>query len=200
MIGLVLAIGAAAAAPTANPRAVERLSNATLGVSIDKPKSWITLTAAANAANLGKVEFNSPEFQKQVQAYASVPLFAFTKFREPYADVNPSVKINTRPAGQLAGRSGSDVLLTILPALSKVMPDYKLVTPPRTVTLGGRATGHAKVTYTLKSGGKSYPCTSELWIVPRGNYFIIVGAGYRPNVASDQAEINTIVQSLRVTG
>lgn len=200
MIRLFIALWAAVAAPATTQGKAERLSNATLGLSIDKPKSWVTLTAAANEANLGRAEFNSPEFQKQVQAYASVPLFAFTKFAEPYPDVNPSIKVNTRPAGQLSGRSGTEVLLTILPALSKVMPDYKLLTPPETVMLAGRTAGHAKVTYTLKSDGKKYPAASELWIVPRGNHLIIVGAGYRPNIASDQREISAIVGSLRVTG
>jgi hypothetical protein len=163
---------------TASPSFAERLSNPTVGISIDKPAAWQVLTASANAENLRKAEIGTPEFQAAIQRYASVPLYAFVKYREPLADVNPSVKLNTRPAGAFAGKSGLQVLEAILPTLSKVMADFVVVEAPQAATIGGRPAGHTAIHYTMKADGASYPARSELWLIPRGDHMIVIGAGF----------------------
>jgi hypothetical protein len=195
--GLALAVAALAASPAS----AERFSNPTVGISIDKPSGWQVLTAAANADNLKKAEIGTPEFQAAIQRYASVPLYAFMKHAEPFADVNPSVKINTRPVGPFAGKSGQQVLEMIVPNLSKVMADFKIVAAPYTTTLAGRAAGHAVMDYTLKSGGAAYPARSEMWIVPRGDHIVIVGVGLRQDEKTgSRAEIGKILESIVIEG
>ena len=169
-------------------------------MSIQKPADWHVLTAEANAENLKKAEIGTPEFQEAVRKHASVPLYAFTRYPEPHPDMNASVKLNTRPAGPFAGRSGQDVLQALLPALSLAMTNLKVVTAPETTILGGRAAGHLALTYTLKTAGASYPAASEMWVIPRGDYLIIVGAGYRPDEKTgDRQAVLKIVHSLTLS-
>lgn len=192
LIALSLSLCTAAAS-------AERLSNPVLGLSIDKPDDWHTLTAEANAENLRKAEIGTPEFQAAIRSYASVPMFAFTRFREPHPDMNASVKVNARPAASFTGKSGQQILQTLLPGISAVMSDVRIVTPPEAVSLANHSAGHMALTYTLKSEGRAYPAASEMWIIPRGDYLIIVGAGYRPDEATgDKALVTKIVNSLRL--
>lgn len=188
------------AALATSPVSAERFSNPTVGISIDKPAKWQVLTAAANTENLKKSEIGSSAFQAAVQRYATVPLYAFMKYAEPFADVNPSVKVNTRPVGPFAGESGQQILEVIVPSLSTVMADFKLVTAPYGIKLAGRPAGHAVMDYTLKSGGAAYPARSEMWIVPRGDHIIIVGVGLRQDeMTGSRAEVVKIVESIRIT-
>ncbi len=187
------------AALLSSPAAAERFTNPVLGLSIENPHDWHVVTAAENSENLSKAEFADPELQAAVRKYASVPLYAFSRYPEPYPDLNASVKVNTRPAGQFEGQSGENVLQAILPAISQAMPDAKIVAPPETTTLAGRAAGHAVMTYTLRSEGKAYPAVSELWIIPRGDYLVMVGAGYRPDeTTGDRLAVHQIVGSLQL--
>ena len=181
------------------PAHAERFTNPVLGLSIEKPADWHIISAEANAENLKRAEIGSPELQEAVRKYASVPLYAFSRYREPHADMNASVKVNTRPSASFAGRTGQEVLQALLPGLRSAMGDLKIVTAPEPTTLGGKAAGHIAMTYTLKTGGSSFPAASELWIIPRGDYLIVVGAGYRPDEKTgDRQAVLQIVNSLKL--
>lgn len=182
------------------PASAERFSNPVLGLSIEKPDDWHVLSAEANAENLRKVETGTPELQAAIQKYASVPLYAFTRYPEPHPDLNASVKVNTRPAGSFAGQSGQQILQALLPGLSRTMSDLKVIKAPEITTLAGKTAGHMALTYTLKTEGASYPAASEMWIIPRGDYLIIVGAGYRPDEnTGDHKAVMKIVNSLQLS-
>lgn len=181
------------------PAHAELFTNPVLGLSIEKPADWHIISAEANAENLKKAEIGTPEFQEAVRKYASVPLYAFSRYLEPHPDMNASVKVNTRPSGSFAGRTGPEVLQALLPGLRSAMGDLKIVTAPEPTTLGGKAAGHIAMTYTLKAGGSSFPAASELWIIPRGDYLIVVGAGYRPDdKTGDRQAVLQIVNSLKL--
>lgn len=189
LIGLILC----------TPAHAQRFTNPVLGLSIEKPVDWHIISAEANAENLKKAEIGTPEFQEAVRKYASVPLFAFSRYLEPHPDMNASVKVNRRPSGSFAGRTGQEVLQALLPGMRSAMGDLKIVTAPELTTLGGKAAGHIALTYTLKAGGSSFPAASELWIIPRGDYLIVVGAGYRPDEKTgDRQAVLQIVNSLKL--
>ena len=177
----------------------ELFTNPVLGLSIEKPADWHVLTAEANAENLKKAEIGTPEFQEAIRKHSGVPLYAFTRYPEPHPDMNVSVKLNARPVGPFSGRSGQEILQALLPALSGAMTDLKIVTAPEATLLAGRAAGHLAMTYTLKSDGASYPAASEMWVIPRRDYLIIVGAGYRPDEKfGDRRAVLKIVNSLKL--
>ena len=177
----------------------ETIRNPVIGLSIEKPDEWHVLTADANAKNLEKVDFGSPEFQAAIRRYASVPLIAFTRYLEPYPDLNASVKLNTRPVGSFVGKSGQEILQAVLPSLQAVMSEVKIITAPETTRLAGKPAGHMALSYTLKSGSASYPAIAEMWVVPRGAYFILIGAGYRPDEKTgDRKTVSNIISLIKL--
>ena len=49
------------------------------------------------------------------------------------------------------------------------------------------------------SGGDSFPVASEMWIVPRGDYFfIIAGATRQDEKSGPRSEIATIINSIKI--
>jgi hypothetical protein len=45
--------------------------------------------------------------------------------------------------------------------------------------------------------GRELPTTSELWIIPRGDYFFLIGAGTRQDESTgSKAEIEYILSSI----
>ena len=177
----------------------ETFRNPVIGLSIEKPNDWHVLSADANAKNLEKAELGRPEFQAAIRRYASVPLIAFTRYLEPYPDLNASVKLNTRPVGSFVGKSGQEILQLMLPALQAMMSDIKIITAPEPTQLAGKAAGHMTLAYTLKSGSALYPAISEMWVVPRGSYFIVIGAGYRPDKKTgDDKAVSKIIRSIKL--
>jgi hypothetical protein len=183
----------------AHAQPAEIVSNPTVGIEVAKPAGWQHLTAGAIAENLRSIEMDDKEFQEAVAKYATVPIIAFSKYAEPYQDLNPSFKINLRPSGQLSGRSASDILGLVVPSLKKAFSDLVVQDGPTVTSVSGLPAAYARLTYTMSASGMQFPTTSELWIVPRGNYFFIIGAGTRQDEANGtRAEIRSILESLQI--
>jgi hypothetical protein len=65
--------------------------------------------------------------------------------------------------------------------------------------VSGMKAAYARIDYTLRAGGEEFPTASELWIVPRGDFFFILGAGTRQDEKSgSRQEIDAIVKSIRL--
>jgi hypothetical protein len=183
----------------ARAQSAEIVSNTTVGIEATKPADWQHLTAEANAANIRAVEMDDKEFQEAVAKYATAPIIAFTKYAEPYPDINPSFKINMRPSGSFAGRSASDVLAVVIPSLKKAFSDAVVKQGPTETIVSGLPAAYVQLDYTMSAGGMKFPTTSELWIVPRGNFFFMIGAGTRQDEATGtRAEIRSIIESLKI--
>jgi hypothetical protein len=122
------------------------------------------------------------------------------KHPEPYEDLNPSFKVNIKPLGQLKGKSGKDIIGLLLPQLQKAFKDFKLVQPPMEVLVSGIKSGYVRLNYSLQiPDGTMFPTTSELWIVPRGDYFFMMGAGTRQDEKTgSRKEIVDIIQSVKI--
>lgn len=171
------------------------LLNETLGISVTRPAGWHTLTAAANAENLERMELPS-DFKSALVRYARVPLFAFSKYPEPHDDLNPSFRITVREAGMDQNRSSREILDAVLPPIAASLNGA--VKKVQDVQVDGLPSAYARLKYVLKSGGNEYPTVSEFWIVPRGSYFFIFGAGTRQDEGNGtRAEIASIVESVK---
>jgi hypothetical protein len=122
------------------------------------------------------------------------------KYPEPYDDINPSFKVNIKPLGQLQGRTAIELVGMILPQLQKAFKDYQLVQPPVETEVSGLKAAYARINYSLETtDGATFPCTSELWIVPRGDYFFLLGAGTRQDeTTGSRSEIQGILNSVKI--
>lgn len=186
---------AAAAAPV--KPAGQRITVPTLGLTLVKPDDWVTISAEQNANNLARVRMDDPEFQALAARYAAVPVIAIAKHPEPYDDLNPSVKINVRPAGAFAGSSPEEILNAVLPLLARPFHDLEVQSPPTRTTLSGKNAAYARVSYTLRAGGSSFPTVSEFWIVPKGSVFFMIGAGTRADERTgSRSEVRSIVDNI----
>jgi hypothetical protein len=174
--------------------------NPTAGFELTKPAEWQYITAAEAQENLKATKLNDQEFQAAMLKYATVPMVAMMKYPEPYDDINPSFKVNIKPLGQLKGRTAVELVSMILPQLQKVFKDYELVQAPVEIEVSGLKAAYARINYSLETvDGSTFPCASELWIVPRGDYFFMLGAGTRQDETTGaRSEIQGILKSVKI--
>jgi hypothetical protein len=123
------------------------------------------------------------------------------KYPEPFDDLNPSFKVNIKPLGQLKGADPKQILNLILPQFQKMFQDFALIQPPIDTKVSGLNAAYMSINYSLAiPDGRTFPTTSEMWIVPRGDFFFMIGAGTRQDEKTGsrkdiQAILNTVVLS-----
>lgn len=175
-------------------------SNATAGFQLTKPTEWHYITAAQNMKNIRAMKLSDEEFQAAMQKYATAPLVAMMKYPEPYEDVNPSFKVNLKPYGGLKGKSPEDIINLVMPQFRKTFKEFVLVQPPIEVVVSGIKSAYARMNYTMEiPDGSTFPTTSELWIVPHGDYFFMIGAGTRQDEKTgSRKEIEEILKTVTI--
>ena len=110
--------------------AQETYSNPTLGFSIRKPSSWHYLSAEQHRENLKRSDFSDPKFKELVTRYARTPFLAMTKYKEPYEDLNPSLRVNAREAGNLKGMPPEKVVELTASSFARMFKDYAVAEGP----------------------------------------------------------------------
>jgi len=158
------------------------------------------MTAEQNTANFAGIRMEDSQLQQQIQKLASAPLVVMTKYQEPYDGLNPSVKVNRRPLGGLDGSNPVKMVELVKGPLERAFKDFAVVDGPSEVQLSGFKAGYMRMQYTLMTGeGKAFPTSSEIWIVPRGSFFFMIGVGMsqQPSEA-DRQELHTILQSIKI--
>lgn len=189
------------AAPAAFAADADAYRNPTAGFALTKPAGWHYLSAAQNLDNIKRMKLSDEEFHAKMKQYASAPLVAMSKYQEPFDDVNPSFKVNLKPYGQLKGIPSTELIKLILPQFQKTFKDFALVQAPTEVQVAGIASAYARIDYTMElPDGRNFPTSSELWIVPRGDYFFMIGAGTRQDEKTGtRAEIKGILDTVKIT-
>jgi hypothetical protein len=179
--------------------AQETYSNPTLGFSVQKPSSWHYLTAEQHRENLKRSDFSDPKFKELLTRHARTPFLAITKHKEPYDDLNPSLRVNVREAGNLKGMAPEKVVELTASAFSRMFKDYAVAEGPVATKVSGHTAGYMRVNYTHEAGGRAWPTTSELWIVPRGDLLFIIGAGTRQDEKSGtRKEVREIIDTIKI--
>ena len=174
--------------------------NPTVGITVTKPANWHFTTAEENLENLQRTKLKDDEFLKYVQLHATAPLVAMTKYAEPYDDLNPSFKVIIRPLGQLPGDDPAKMTELVLPQLGKQFDDFSIEEGPLDTVISGLKAAYVKFHYSLQTEDSTvFPTCSELWIVPRGNFFFMIGAGTRQDEKTGKREeIAGIMATLRL--
>ena len=181
--------------------ASNKFESMTVGFEVTKPAEWQFITAEENLENIKKVKMNDEGFQQKMLKYSTAPLVAIMKYPEPFDDLNPSFKVNIKPLGQLKGADPKQILNLILPQFQKMFQDFALIQPPIDTKVSGLNAAYMSINYSLAiPDGRTFPTTSEMWIVPRGDFFFMIGAGTRQDEKTGsrkdiQAILNTVVLS-----
>jgi hypothetical protein len=177
----------------------ERIALPTLGLSVVRPASWSTITADENVRNIRSVEMDDRQLQELAARYGATPIVAFAKYKEPYADLNPSFKVNVRPIGGFAGHAPEEILLAALPSMRRMFGDMNIDYAPTQTTLSGKPAAYTRLSYTMRAGGKEFPTVSEIWVVPNGPIFFMIGTGTRADEKTgSRADVRAIVDSIRI--
>jgi hypothetical protein len=178
-----------------------KFESLTVGFKVTKPAEWQFITAEENLENLKKVQMNDAEFQQLMLKYSTVPLVAIMKYPEPFDDLNPSFKVNIKPLGQLKGADPKQILNLLLPQFQKIFEDFNLVQPPMDTKVSGLNAAYMRINYSLViPDGRKFPTSSELWIVPRGDFFFMIGAGTRQDEKTgSRNDIQNILSSVVLT-
>jgi hypothetical protein len=140
------------------------------------------------------------EMQKLIVQKSNAPLVIITKYPEPHDDLNPSFKMNVRPIGNSQNFDSIKTLETITVGIKKMFKDLKIDQKPTNVTISGIESAYMRVSYTLNTeNGGSFAATSEMWVVPRDNYFFMIGAGIRQDEKNgSRNEIKKIIDSINI--
>lgn len=172
----------------------------TVGFKAIKPSDWQFVTADVNLENLQKIEMSDKEFKRLMLKYSTAPLVAMMKHPEPFDELNPSFKVNIKPLGQLKGFEPKQILRLFLPQFQKVFKEFNLVQAPMNIEVSELPAAYMRINYSLATqNGDKFPTTSELWIVPRGDYFFMIGAGTRQDESTgSREEIAKILASLEL--
>ena len=180
--------------------AAEVFKNVTVGFELNKPASWHFITADQNLDNIKRTQMGDEEFQQMVQRYATAPLVAITKYPEPYDDLNPSFKVNIKPFGKFKGIDPKELLSMIAMQFRNIFKDYTMAQAPTDVKVSGITSGYMRINYVLQTQtGREFPTSSELWIVPRGDYFFMIGAGTRQDEATGtRKEVAAILSTVSI--
>lgn len=177
----------------------ETINIPTLGLTVVRPAGWWTITTEENVANIRGVEMDDRQLQELAARYATAPIVAFSKYKEPYEDLNPSFKINVRSIGGFAGHAPDEILLAAVPTLRRMFGDLTMENAPTRTTVAGKPAAYTRFAYTLRAGGKSFPAVSEVWVVPHGPVFFMIGAGTRADERNgSRAEVRKILEAVRI--
>lgn len=181
-----------------NAANLNKFESVTAEFSVVKPTDWQFITAEQNIENIKRTELNDKEFHQAMVKYSTAPLVAMMKYPEPFDDVNPSFKVNIKPLGQLKGTDPKQILGLILPQFEKVFKDFKLVQAPKDTQVSGHKAAYMQINYSMQiPDGRTFPTTSEMWVVPRGDFFFMIGSGTRQDEKTGtRLEINKILSSI----
>lgn len=171
-----------------------------VGFRIVKPASWQFISAQENLEHLKHANMQDAELKEALVKYSTAPLVAIMKYPEPYEDVNPTFKVDIKPLGQFKGLDAKEILSRLLPTLQNAFKDFVIVQPPTDVQVSGLHGAYARATYSFETPEAGpFPTSSELWIVPRGDYFFIFGAGTRTDEKTgSRREIQEIIETIHI--
>lgn len=173
-----------------------RVSNEPTGVSVEVPPGWTPLTDEMAEASF-ECTVVKKEFRDLVESNHRAPLLAYTKYREPYEDLNPNFQISTDESGEGEGHSAVQMFTIGVRQMLKVI-DARLVGRVRATKLGGLPAVYARIQSVKACRGKKFAIVAEMWLVPRQGYHFLIAAESRLDEANGtRAELARIIGSIR---
>jgi hypothetical protein len=174
--------------------------NATAGIQVKKPVEWVYISAEQNMDSIKALKLGDDELHAMMQKYVTAPLVVMAKFPEPFDDLNPSFKVNLKPYGIFKGKQPQEIMSILVPQFKKIFKDFVIVQPPTEVVVSQITSAYARMNYTIEiPDGRTFPTTSELWIVPYGDYYFMIGAGTRQDgKTGSREEIQSILKTVKI--
>jgi len=192
--------GGSAGAPSSAAANDNRFYSPVAGITIDKQPSWSFMSLEHELANRQAVSVGNEETDKVMHDSTTAPLVVIARYPEPSEKPNPTLKITLRPLADLRGTPPVDIARAVAQVMAQAIPTFEMEGDARALQVGGLpgATFRAHFTLAVPHLERSFPVNCEAWIVPRGEYGIIIvssdptggAAGYDPDF---QAMVKSIV-------
>lgn len=186
--------------PSAGEPDPNQFQSTVAGFEIRKPPSWRFSSSADHLEELKELKLEDAEFQRRLVESSRLPLVIIMKHPEPYEDLNPTVKVQFRPMDSFKEVPPKDIVRGVLSGLGAAFNNLKVTVEPRETEISGLEAGYVEFEYDLETQeGLSFPTTSQIWIVPNGDFMFIIGAGTRTDEASgSREEIRKIVETVKI--
>jgi hypothetical protein len=173
--------------------------NTPFGFSARKPADWHYLTAEQFQDNVKARDFHRSKDQGAGGAAHTKPFFAVTKYKEPYPDLNPSVSVNIRGAGDLKGVPPVEALQAFSAAFARVLKDVSIAKGPLATKVSGHPAAYMRMKSTFEAAGQAWRTTSELSLVPRRDVFFLVSSSTREDQKNGtRKEVRSIVDTIKI--
>ena len=192
--------GAGASARHSLPADENRFYSPVAGISIDKQPSWSFMSLEHELANRQAVSVGNANTDAVMHDSTTAPLVVIARYPEPSEKPNPTLKITLRPLADLRATPPVDIARAVAKVMSQAIPTFEVEGHARALEVGGLpgATFRAHFTLEVPHLQRTFPVSTEAWIVPRGEYAVIVvtsdptgGAGnYDPDF---QAMVKSLV-------
>lgn len=185
---------------TPAPADENRFYSPVAGITIDKQPSWSFMSLEHELANRQAVSVGNAETDAVMHDSTTAPLVVIARYPEPSEKPNPTLKITLRPLEDLRNTPPVDIARAVAQVMAQAIPTFELEGDARAQPVGGLpgATFRAHFTLEVPHLGRTFPVNSEAWIVPRGEYAVIIvtsdptggAGGYDPDL---QAMVRSIV-------
>lgn len=200
MKGLMFAwLAVAVSVGCANAAQLARYENQALGLSIECPKGWNSMSGDEIDAMIQKSVEASPDLKnaKQKPPKHSGILVAFSQ--EPFgstADVNPMITLSSEKP--VASTTPLAYAQAALQDFKKSFPDTRAIRGPAVVTIGGRPGASFVYECTVQSKDKPILCKGAMYFFLQGKTGIMIAcsdtaAGYNAKEAQFLRAVNSLV-------
>ena len=172
--------------------------NKTVGLKLTKPTSWHFLTVKSHLTNLEQIKLKDKKLQQAMIQNSTLPLVIIAKYKEPYNQLNPTLKVIVRSLHGMDASKPVKMVNTILPTLKKSFMDFEIKTSPKPVEVGGQKAAYVHLHHKLNTKkGDTYLVSSEMWFIPKGNSVFMIGVGTEVGDKTDtRKDIQSIIESI----
>jgi hypothetical protein len=178
----------------------ETFRNPCAGISITKPAEWYYMSIDQNYENLKKSKMKNEELKNMSLKMADVPMVIITKYQQPYNNLNPTLKIDAKPAGDFKGTDPKKMLSGLISSMNDIFNGYKIIKGPSNAKVDGLAGAYVRFNTIMEfEGGQAYPSCSEVWLIPRGEHIFMFSANTRQDESNcTRDEIRKIIDTIKI--
>jgi hypothetical protein len=178
-----------------------KYTNSLFGIQLHYPEYWNLISAEEFYEQLNNIKTESKLFDENLAENAKKPLIALSRYSLDYHDINPTFKISINLFGNIKVKSLDEILIYVFQQFKGIFKNFRIRIEPKEVKLDNKIAWYGMAYYSLKSNlGIEFNICSEIWLVHRGAYFIMIAASTKhqddTNIKDD---IKKIIESLRIT-
>ena len=168
------------------------------GISITIPVGWKKLTSKMLIEARQSVKLSDKELEKMVKENPNLPLVVILKYVEPYPTLNPKVTVSKKYI-PVEGIPPKDILIMSTEVFKRGYPNFTYADEIQDTNVDGISSAYTKVNYTVVDGDRKFPSTTRLWLVPRGQFMIIIGmSGPQEGPDASEEAFKEIFKSIKL--